>query len=252
MLGRPGVVGAGRGLRAGRPGVEVERGQVALGVVRGRLPEHRATARQPDRGRVGEATDPGHRAEVVVEAAILLHRDDDVLDVAKRAAGRIPQRGGERPAQAGGQGRRPGGPPGGPLGGGARPRRRLAGRTAVPAATPDSAVALLSRRRRVSSGRAEAGAGGVSAGPSGVVAPRPLAWPRRTRYQPRPAMATASRHPPAISKGDGPPGAPGAPVTGEPGTLATWTIRSCPVSATQTGPVAATARPCGNSTSSAA
>ena len=64
-------------------------------------------------------------------------------------------------------------------------------------------------------------------------------------------MARASRHPPAISRGDGPPGATGAPVTGEPGTLANWTIRSCPVSATQTCPVAAIARPCGNSRSSA-
>ena len=65
-------------------------------------------------------------------------------------------------------------------------------------------------------------------------------------------MARASRHPPAIRRGDGPPGATGAPVTGEPGTVANWTIRSCPVSATQTGPVAAIARPCGNSRSSAA
>ena len=86
--------------------------QVALGVARVRLPEHRAAARQPDRGRVGEAPDPGHRAEVMVEAAIFLHRDDDVLDVAERAAGRIGERGGERPAQAGGQHRRPGGHPG--------------------------------------------------------------------------------------------------------------------------------------------
>ena len=112
VLGRPGVVGAGRGLRAGGPGVEVERGQVALGVARVRLPEHRAAARQHDRGRVGEAPDAGHRAEVMVEAAILLHRDDDVLDVAERAAGRIPERGGERPAHAGRQHRRPGGHPG--------------------------------------------------------------------------------------------------------------------------------------------
>ena len=33
-------------------------------------------------------------------------------------------------------------------------------------------------------------------------------------------MARASRHPPMISRGDGPPGATGAPVTGGPGTLA--------------------------------
>src|SRR5204862_6318364 len=36
----------------------------------------------------------------------------DARDVAERAAGRTPQRGGERPAQAGGQDRRPGGHPG--------------------------------------------------------------------------------------------------------------------------------------------
>ena len=184
VLGRPGVVGAGRGLRAGSPGVEVERAQVALGVARVRLPEHRAAARQPDRGRVGEAPDPGHRAEVMVEAAILLHRDDDVLDVAERAAGRIGERGGERPAQAGGQHRRPGG-------------------------HPDSAVALVSRRRRVSSGRAEAGACGVSAGPSGVVAPRPALgragpgtsrgrrWPGRAGTRRRSEGATARPAQPA-------------------------------------------------------
>ena len=50
-------------------------------------------------------------------------------------------------------------PPGGSLSVAASALRRLAGSTAAPAATPDSAVAVVSRRRRVSSGRAEAGAG---------------------------------------------------------------------------------------------
>ena len=106
VLRRPGVVGARRGLRAGRLGVVVERGQVTLGVARVRLAEHRAAVRQPDRGRVGEAAHARHRAEVVVETAVLLHEDHDVLDVAERAAGRLPEGGGQHLAQAGRQYRR--------------------------------------------------------------------------------------------------------------------------------------------------
>ena len=53
-----------------------------------------------------------------------------------------------------------------------------------------------------------------------------------------------------ISGRDDPPGVAGALVAGGPGTRPNWTIRSCPVSVTQTCPVTPTDTPCGNSRSS--
>ncbi len=88
-------------------------------------------------------------------------------------------------------------PPGGASSVAASAWRRLAGSTAAPAATPDSAVAPVSIRRRVSSGQAEAGACGVSADRPGRL--------RRVRYQPRPTMNRASRHAPMITGPGGPP-----------------------------------------------
>ena len=82
-------------------------------------------------------------------------------------------------------------PPGGSLSVAASALRRLAGSTAAPTPTPDSAVAVVSRRRRVSSGAEEAGAG---LGVSGWVAAVPgSGCLRRARYQPSPAMTRASR-----------------------------------------------------------
>lgn len=54
-------------------------GAVALGLV-----PHRPAAVQAHRVRVAEAADAAETAEVVVEGAVLLHQDDDVLDVLDR------------------------------------------------------------------------------------------------------------------------------------------------------------------------
>src|SRR4249919_1132438 len=47
----------------------------------GRLLPHGSTRRQRHRARVVKAANTSHRAEVVVERPILLHQDNDVLDV---------------------------------------------------------------------------------------------------------------------------------------------------------------------------
>ena len=47
---------------------------------------------------IGEAAHAAHRAEVVVERSVLLHQDDDVLDVVD-GAGAVVRRNGERPAR---------------------------------------------------------------------------------------------------------------------------------------------------------
>ena len=83
MLHRPGVAGRRLGLGARRPGVQVERQQVAVGVLRVGLVEHRLAVRQRDGLRVGEPPHVRQRAEVVVERAVLLHQDHHVLDVAQ-------------------------------------------------------------------------------------------------------------------------------------------------------------------------
>jgi hypothetical protein len=81
VLHGPGVAGGRDGLGAGGVGVQVEGQRVAVRVGRVRLVEHRLAGAQRDRVRVGEAAHSGQRAEVVVEGPVLLHQDDDVLDV---------------------------------------------------------------------------------------------------------------------------------------------------------------------------
>ena len=101
VLRSPAVVDVVRALAA--PGaVEVERIEVVpveTGRV-SRLREHREPAAVVEHRhrRVGEAPHPSVAAEVVVEGAVLLDEDDDVLDVAEPAAGR---RRGERGADQG-------------------------------------------------------------------------------------------------------------------------------------------------------
>ena len=58
---------------------------------------------QRDGARVAEAAHAAQRAEVVIERAVLLHQDDDVLDVVDRA-GAIVGGNRERPGDAGGEG----------------------------------------------------------------------------------------------------------------------------------------------------
>jgi hypothetical protein len=78
-----------------RPEREDLVGQVLV-LGRGLLPDGLAVA-QRHRVRVAEAADPSHRAEVVVERAVLLHQYDDVLDVLHRAGtARCRDRGGAR------------------------------------------------------------------------------------------------------------------------------------------------------------
>ena len=58
------------------------------------------SGREPHRAGIGEAAYASHRAEVVVEGAVLLHQDDDVLDVLDGASG-VVGRYGQRAANAG-------------------------------------------------------------------------------------------------------------------------------------------------------
>jgi hypothetical protein len=50
-----------------------------------RLVEHALAARQPHRVRIAEPAHAAHRAEVVIEGAVLLHEDHDMFDVANRS-----------------------------------------------------------------------------------------------------------------------------------------------------------------------
>ncbi len=59
-----------------------------------RLVEDRLAVVLEDRPRVAEAPYPLHRAEVVVEGPVLLHQDDDVLDVLDRSGGALRRDGG--------------------------------------------------------------------------------------------------------------------------------------------------------------
>ena len=56
--------------------------------------------RQCHGARIGKTTDTAHRAEVVIKRAILLHQDDDVLDVLD-GAGRVVRGNGQRAPDAG-------------------------------------------------------------------------------------------------------------------------------------------------------
>ena len=73
--------------------VEVVRQQVAVGVVRVGLLEDRSPAGQAHGPRIAEAPHARQCAEVVVEAAVLLHQQHDVLHLAQvepRRVGRGP------------------------------------------------------------------------------------------------------------------------------------------------------------------
>jgi hypothetical protein len=85
VLDLPGVRRRRDLLRVGRVRVEVERQRVARRVLGVRLVEDRLAVRQPCRVRVSEPADARQRAEVVVERAVLLHQQHDVLDVLQRA-----------------------------------------------------------------------------------------------------------------------------------------------------------------------
>jgi hypothetical protein len=69
-------------LGVGRQGVQAERQDVAVGIDGVGLAEDRAAVR-PARGGIVEAAHAAQRAEIVVEGAVLLHQDDDVVDVAE-------------------------------------------------------------------------------------------------------------------------------------------------------------------------
>ena len=107
VLYLPCVAERGHGLGCRGRRVEVVRQQVAVGVVRIGLGEDGAPVGQPHGPRVAEAPHARERAEVVVEAAVLLHQEHDVLDLAEVEAGRVGP--GDGLAHAGGQVRRQGG-----------------------------------------------------------------------------------------------------------------------------------------------
>ncbi|MCO4699117.1 hypothetical protein LRR80_05209 [Streptomyces sp. RO-S4] len=97
---RPGVRQALQELHAEVVGVRVE-GQELLSVLL-LVPDRFAVA-EADRAGVAEAADASQGAEVVVEGAVLLHEDDDVLDVLDRP-GAVVRRQGGGALDAGGQG----------------------------------------------------------------------------------------------------------------------------------------------------
>lgn len=96
----PGVRQALQELHAEVVGVRVE-GQELLAVLL-LVPDRFAVA-EGDRAGVAEAADASQGAEVVVEGAVLLHEDDDVLDVLDRP-GAVVRRQGGGALDAGGQG----------------------------------------------------------------------------------------------------------------------------------------------------
>jgi hypothetical protein len=82
---RPRVIAGRRDpLRRRLVAVEVKREQVAVRVRGVRLIEDTAAGGQRDGTGIGIVRHAGHGAEVVVEAPVLLHEQDDVLDVAQR------------------------------------------------------------------------------------------------------------------------------------------------------------------------
>ena len=86
VLDGPGVARRGDRLGARQLRVEMPRQQVAVRVVGIGLVENRLPAGLDQDARVSEAADAGKGAEVVIERSVLLHQDDHVLDVARRAA----------------------------------------------------------------------------------------------------------------------------------------------------------------------
>jgi len=75
--------------------VGTERQQVAVAVG---LKPHRFSRRQLHRPRIREPTHAAHRAEVVIERPVLLHQEDDVLDVGDAPAA-VVRRNAERLAE---------------------------------------------------------------------------------------------------------------------------------------------------------
>ena len=61
-----------------------------------RLTEDRLSVRQLDRPRIGETAHAVQGTEVVIEGAVLLHQNHDVLDIRDRAAVMV-RRGNNRP-----------------------------------------------------------------------------------------------------------------------------------------------------------
>ena len=110
LVRHPAVVLAGvpRGVRVGPAvrGVGQERLSEILDIGAEGQQEARAVGLMPHgsaggqlhRARVGEAAHAAHRAEVVVEGSVLLHEDDDVLDVVDRP-GAVVGGDGEGPAE---------------------------------------------------------------------------------------------------------------------------------------------------------
>ena len=85
--------------------VGMERQDVAIGVAGVRLVPDALAGRQLDRARIAEAAHAAQRAEVVIERAVLLHQEDDVLDVVDGAGaviGRNGQRAGDARRKGGG------------------------------------------------------------------------------------------------------------------------------------------------------
>ena len=97
-------------------GIQMEGQQVAVRVFGVGLVENRSTGRQLQRVRIAEPAHARQRSEVMIERAVFLHQQDDMLDVAKRCGPRRLLR--QRPPQVRGHqcGRcRRDGCPGGPL-----------------------------------------------------------------------------------------------------------------------------------------
>ena len=76
-------------LGVGRVRIEMKRQQVAVGACRIGLIEDGFAVRQLAGAGIVEAAHAGHRAEVVIERAVLLHQQHDVLDIAERTGGRL-------------------------------------------------------------------------------------------------------------------------------------------------------------------
>ena len=81
--------------------VGVERGSHRPAAVR--LVPHRISRGKLDRARIAESAHAAHGAEVVVERAVLLHQNDDVLDVGD-GAGAVVGGDGQRALDAGPEG----------------------------------------------------------------------------------------------------------------------------------------------------
>jgi hypothetical protein len=95
MQHAPAIIGCRDSLRLRLLCVEVKWLHGAAGALRIRLVEDRLSVRELERVRIAETADAGHRAEVMIEGAVFLHHQDDVLDLLQRRSRR---RGLERPA----------------------------------------------------------------------------------------------------------------------------------------------------------